>query len=341
MSKSNNSIAHVLPSINFGGVEIAVSKSYKPLNEEFDYKVYYVKERGVININQSSIFELFKNILQKNNYPNILLTSLWWGHLIGIFLYPLGIKWVCFIHSTGYSSIFDRLVTKLALILCDNHIFDSHSSRKYFNSFKNCNNYVVPYIFNERNSKNILNHRPQHTFSWVGRNSKEKRLDLVVKFINNLIEKNIFFSINICIAGEKYPLLDDLAIKYKEFIFIQYNIPPKYIDSVYKNSKISLCFSDYEGFSASTAEAALQGNLICARKVGELPNYLCNKNTIWLDDLSNNSWRDFIVKVIDCVQDEVKCLERRTKSQKYTSKLLDKKNYISELSTALKQLLDS
>ena len=338
MLESKNSVAHVLPGMNFGGVEVAISKSFKTLNQEFDYRVYYVKEHGEIDVSQFPIFELFKKILKGGNYPDILLTSLWWGHLVGIFLYPFGIKWVCFIHSTGYSSIFDKLVTKLALILCDNHIFDSDSSRTHFNSFKNHNNFVVPYIFTNYNEFDSLNHSPQFTFSWVGRNSKEKRLDLLVKFITSMIERDISFLIKICIAGESYSPLDNLAIKYKKSILIQYNVPPQHISSIYKNSKISLCFSDYEGFSASTAEAALQGNLICARKVGELPNYLCNKNTIWLDDLSNYAWRNFILKVKDCIQDEVNLLEIRKKSQKYTSDLLGKRSYISSLSTALKEL---
>jgi len=341
MLESKNSVAHVLPSMNFGGVEVAISKSFRTLNQDFDYKVYYVKEHGTINVNQLPVFELFKNILKGSNYPDILLTSLWWGHLVGIFLYPFRIKWVCFIHSTGYSSIFDKFVTKLALILCDNHIFDSESSRVHFDSFQNHNNFVVPYIFTNYDELKNFNHNPQFTFSWVGRNSKEKRLDLLVKFITSMIDRDVSFLINICIAGESYSPLDNLAIKYKESIVIQYNIPPQHVNLIHKNSKISLCFSDYEGFSASTAEAALQGNLICARKIGELPNYLCNKNTIWLDDLSNYAWRNFILRVEDCIKDEVKFLERRAKSQKYTNNLLGKRSYISSLSTILKKLCDA
>lgn len=344
MSGNKISVAHILPGMNYGGVEVAVSRSFKDLNKEFNYKIYYVKGRGAIDVRQSSIFNLFKMIIKKSNYPDILLTSLWWGHIVGIFLYPLtsllNIKWVCFIHSTGYSSIFDKVATKLALILCDNHIFDSDSSRAYFSLYENYNNFVVPYIFINHEESKSFNHSPEFSFTWVGRNSKEKRLDLLAKFINSVIDQDIPFLINICIAGDNYSCLDDLAIKYKNSVLIQYNVPPHEIASIYKNSKIALCFSDYEGFSASTAEAALHGNLICARRVGELPNYLCNKSTIWLDDISDKSWETTTLKIKDYLRDESKLLKLRLESQKHTRKILSNKNYISSLSTALKKLSD-
>jgi glycosyltransferase involved in cell wall biosynthesis len=344
MSERKNSVAHVLPGMNYGGVEVAISRSFKDLNKEFNYKIYYVKDRGEIDVGQSSILNLFKNIIQKSNYPNILLTSLWWGHIVGIFLYPfislLNIKWVCFIHSTGYSSIFDKFATKLALTLCDNHIFDSESSRAYFNSYENYNNFVVPYIFINHEESKSFNHSPELSFSWVGRNSKEKRLDLLAKFINSMVDKDIPFLINICIAGDSHSCLDDLAVKHKNSVKIQYNVPPSEITSIYKNSKIALCFSDYEGFSASTAEAALYGNLIFARRVGELPNYLCNKSTIWLDDLDDKSWEAVVLKIKDYLGDEIKLSKLRLESKKYTSKILTNRDYTSSLSATLKKIND-
>ncbi len=341
MSSRKLSIAHVLPSMNFGGVEIAILKSHKVLNQEFDYKVYYVRESGGLDVTQSSVLNLLKNILFKKNYPDLVLTSLWWGHLVGILLLPFGIRWACFIHSTGYSSLIDKITIKLALTLCKNHIFDSTTTKEYFNSFKNRNNFVVPYIFSNPSNDFYLNNNPQYTFSWAGRNSKEKRLDLLVKFITSLEKEGISFRFNACIAGDRYSPLDNLATKSKNPISLQYNVLPEKVISIYKDSKISLCFSDYEGFSASTAEAALHGNLICGRKVGELPNYLCNEQTIWLDDLSPYSWEAFILKVKDYLNDESDLVGRRLKSQSYTKKVLGSSSYTSSLSTCLDSILDN
>jgi glycosyltransferase involved in cell wall biosynthesis len=335
------SIAHVLPGMNFGGVEIGILKSYKVLNQEFDYKVYYVRESGTLDVAQSSVLILLKNILFKKNYPDLLLTSLWWGHLVGILLLPFGIRWACFIHSTGYSSLIDKITIKLALTFSKNHIFDSTTTKEYFNSFKNRNNFVVPYIFSNPGNEFSLSNNPQYTFSWVGRNSKEKRLDLLVKFIASLEKEGISFRFNVCIAGDRYSPLDNLAAKLNNSISLQYNVLPEKVISIYKDSKISLCFSDYEGFSATIAEAALHGNLICGRKVGELPNYLCNEQTIWLDDLSPCSWEAFIFKVKHCLDDESNLVGRRHKSQSYTKKVFGSSSYTSSLSTCLYDILNN
>ena len=49
-------IAHIIPKMNYGGVEIAIQKSFKDLNKIFDYKIVTVKNKGLIDINQENIF---------------------------------------------------------------------------------------------------------------------------------------------------------------------------------------------------------------------------------------------------------------------------------------------
>ena len=341
MPETRLSIAHVLPGMNFGGVEVAILKSYQSLNQEFDYKVYFVRDRGELDVGQCSAVTLFKTILNSDKRPDLILTSLWWGHLVGMVLSLFGVRWACFIHSTGYSSILDKMITKLSLTLCENHIFDSDTSKNYFSSYKNRQSFVVPYVFFDIERNNELNKDPAFTFSWIGRNSEEKRLDLLVKFITSLQEKLISFRCHICIAGERDAALDRLALDYKKSIVVQYNVPPENIDAVNFNSKMALCLSDYEGFSVTTAEATLRGNFICARKVGELSHYLSDKSTIWLNDLSQSSWEEFIKKVTDCIGNEEDVLERRIESQKHATRILKKKSYIYSLSTGLRDLCDT
>ena len=62
MSETRPSIAHVLPGMNFGGVEVAIFKSYQSLNQEFDYNVYFVRERGELDVGQCSVVTLLKTI---------------------------------------------------------------------------------------------------------------------------------------------------------------------------------------------------------------------------------------------------------------------------------------
>ena len=338
MSKVRPSVAHVLPGMNFGGVEVAILKSYEALNLAFDYDVYFVRARGEHDVGQLSVKILLKKIFFKDKRPDLIISSLWWGHLVGIVSSLFGVRWACFIHSTGYSSIVDRVITKIALTLCRYHIFDSEKSKNHFSSYKSHQNFVVPYIFCELDNNNELNKNPEYTFSWVGRNSKEKRLDLVVKFIKSLQEKSINFSCNICIAGNRNTELDFLALNNKKSIVVRYNAPPEDIKEFNKNSKMTLCLSDYEGFSVATAEAALRGNFICARRVGELPHYLSEKSTIWINDLSRSSWEEFIQKFTDCISNEVDILGRRIESQNHTMRILGKKSYTRSLSSCLRYL---
>ena len=37
-------VAHIIPSMNYGGVEVAIQKSLKDLNKNFDYKIFTVKK---------------------------------------------------------------------------------------------------------------------------------------------------------------------------------------------------------------------------------------------------------------------------------------------------------
>ena len=337
MFETRPSIAHVLPGMYFGGVEVAILKSYQALNQELDYDVYFVRSKGELDVGQSSFIKLLKSILIEGKYPDLILTSLWWGHLVGMFLSLGGFKWACFIHSTGHSSAFDFIITRLTLIMCSNHIFDSETSKNYFCAYKNRQSFVVPYVFNEDNE---FKKEPEFTFSWIGRNSKEKRLDLLVKFIKSLQDKSISFSCYICIAGVRDVTLDELAMEFKNSIVVQYNVAPEDIRAVNLNSKMTLCLSDYEGFSVTTAEAAIRGNFICARRVGELSHYLCEKSTIWLGDLSQAAWDEFMEKVIDCISNEEDVLERRYSSQRYASEILSQKSYISAISKGLRVLLD-
>lgn len=340
MDKGRPSIAHVVPGMYFGGVEVGILKSYQALNQEFDYDVYFVRKKGELDVGQSSSAKLLKRVLIERKRPDLIITSLWWGHLNGIFLSLLGVKWACFIHSTGHSSVFDFIITRLALIMCSNHIFDSATSRKYFSSYKSRHAFVVPYVFNDENSTGKFNKEPEFTFSWIGRNSKEKRLDLLVSFIRSLQAKRITFNCYICIAGDRDVLIDELAMESRGSVVVQYNVAPEHIRAVNMNSEMTMCFSDYEGFSVTTAEAAMRGNLICARRVGELSNYLCEKSTIWLDDLSQDSWNEFMGEVVACLRNKDDFLERRYASHKYTSEILSQKSYISAMSKGLRALVD-
>jgi hypothetical protein len=100
-----------------------------------------------------------------------------------------------------------------------------------------------------------------------------------------------------------------------------------------------ICLSDYEGFSVSTAEAVIHGNFVAARKVGDLPNYLNDESTIWLDSLSERDWSLFTSKVITVLSDKEECKSRRNKSMKYTTNLLKDQNYKRSFIYAINKII--
>lgn len=329
MRESRIKVAHILPGMYFGGVEVAIFKSHKDLNKSFDYNVYYVRERGPLEIGQSWVFELISGSIRRAKRPDLIITSLWWGHLFGILSALLGSKWACFIHSTGHSSFLDKVVTKIALTLCNYHFFDSETSKAFFDSYKSRASFVVPYILEGTKNPMRFNLMPQYTFSWVGRNSPEKRLDLVIKFLRALDERSVDYSCHLCVAGTAHAELEEFISCSNARTFVRYNVPPDEISEVQRNSKVALCFSDYEGFSVTTAEAALQGNVICARRVGELANYLHEESVIWLEDLTEAAWENLIAKTIEYIEDEALLRNKRTMSRQHIRQVFQSQDYKS------------
>lgn len=326
-------VAHILPGMYFGGVEIAILNSFTDINSTYNYKIYYVRGKGDLEIGQKHILSLFKNILNREFIPDLVVTSLWWGHLVGILLSLFGFKWVCFIHSTGSSSFLDKTIIRLALKFSNHHFFDSQSTKKFFGDYKSYNSFVIPYVFHDKDIVNTCVDL-KYDFSWIGRNSDEKRLDLLVKFINSLQNKKIDFKCIISIAGNPHEELDKLSDESNGQIKVLYNTLPKDIKKINYQSKIILCFSDYEGFSVSTAEAAIRGNLVAARNVGELHQYLCNKSTIWLEEDYENKWDSFVDEIIEVLQNEKNYMQRRNTSLEYIHRYFANKSYIESISKA-------
>ena len=64
MPRPKLSIAHILPGMYFGGVEVAILKSLEELKENFDYNIYYVRGKGGLNANQKYFLKLVNHIIQ-------------------------------------------------------------------------------------------------------------------------------------------------------------------------------------------------------------------------------------------------------------------------------------
>jgi hypothetical protein len=86
----------------------------------------------------------------------------------------------------------------------------------------------------------------------------------------------------------------------------------------------------------STVESILNYNLIAARKVGDLPLYLSDEFTIWLNKLTAKSIDSFCSSILDILSDKKKLVYYQMKCNNAFKEKFKNKDYISSLSTALK-----
>ena len=210
MDKSKLKVAHIVPAMVYGGVETAILKTFKSLNEDLLYEIYYVKFKGELDVSQKHIISLFFKIISKRIKYDVVVTSLWWSHLFGPLISIFGIKWISFIHSTGTASFMDKFIHSFVIKYCSNLIFDSDTTKDHFIcNYTKTKKFVVPYVFEKTHSYNSINLNPPLSFCWIGRNSAEKRLDLLVNLIKIFEVKNFDYNCAICIAGEKSFLFDE------------------------------------------------------------------------------------------------------------------------------------
>ena len=178
-------IAHVIPMMNYGGVEVAIQKSYKDLNKSFEYKVFTIKETGLPKINQRSFIFLIYDILVNKWNPDVIITSLWWSHPIGLILKIFGYKWYAFFHSSKSTHIFNFISTYLSSKFCDACLADSSETKKYIRTLSQKEIDVIPFVF--KNKTNIIPvHKRKYDFIFVGRIIKEKRIDLLLNLTKKI-----------------------------------------------------------------------------------------------------------------------------------------------------------
>lgn len=323
-----------------GGVESGIKKSFFDINREFDYQIFYVKSSGFFDVNQKSFLFLLFKILFANKKPSLIISSLWWGHFIAYLLSFFNIKWVVFIHSPGFSSILDEFFINLALKKAKYFFFDSISSRKKFKKNINGRTFYIPYYFADNELSYEINLKPKYDFIWVGRNSKEKRIDLLLYFCKILEKRKYECSVCIVIAGNKIKNFESVVSKFNfvKFDFF-YNKSSEELNKIYSDSQMVLCFSDYEGFSATIFEAILKGNLVAARRVGDIEHYIEKENSVFLDKTDEFSLNEFVDSIIKLLENKSAIYAKRVNAREFIKKKYKNLSYSNSFIESLKTIL--
>lgn len=266
-------IAHIVPSMAIGGVEVAVQRSLPVLNAELDYRIFYVRRKGVLQCGQEPVWRLFWYVLCGHWRPDVVITSLWWSHAMGWLLLASKVKWAAFFHNSGYSHIVDRLLLKWAWKRASHRIVDSFATETAMRLVGIRSATRVPYVFPTRDPMSPWEARTTD-FVWVGRVSAVKRIDLLVEFLN--LAESYFPQgrVVIVLAGQETAQLAEFVRRSGMSIRIKNNLPNAEILMELSNAKFYLLFSDHEGMSMSTVEAVQAGCVAVVRRVGEIPSYL-------------------------------------------------------------------
>ena len=321
-------VAHIVPSMNVGGVEMAIYRTSAALNKEFEYNVYCVKSQGNIVAGQLKLRDYIKALVRFQHKPDVVVTSLWWSHPIGFISTFFGVRWVVFLHSSGFASFPDWLFTRLAVLIAKHFFYDSGKTAKTLLGKKSESAHFIPCF--------TIDHRIPPKFRvetdvdviWAGRNSPEKRLDLIADIASRVLSIRPSTRVSFYVVGSQFAEFDVLRSKYSNCVSLIYNSAPDAALHAFQNSKIALCLSDYEGFSMSTAEAAFSGNLIAARDVGDLHSYLPRVETVWLESLDEVGLNDFAQKLCRLLDDRASLSDRRESTMEFTRKKLSSFSYV-------------
>lgn len=331
-------VAHIVPSMNVGGVEMAIFRTSVALNEVFDYKVYCVKSQGSLAAGQQKFRNYLKSLFSPASRPDVVLTSLWWSHPIGFISTLFGVRWVVFLHSSGFASFPDWLFNRLAVLFAKNFFYDSENTKRKMLAGVRERTYFIPCFTLDHEDKQVFRERPSVDVVWAGRNSPEKRLDLIADIAHRLLLVRPSIRISLYVAGAQFAEFDMLKSKYGNAVNLKYNDAPDAVLEACQDSKIALCLSDYEGFSMSTAEAAFLGNLIAAREVGDLHSYLPVSDTLWLKNLDEASLDKFAREICELLEDEGVLNARRNKTKEFAANALKRSAYVPAFVAAIRKM---
>lgn len=334
-------VAHIVPSMNVGGVEMAIYRTSIALNEAFDYKVYCVKSQGSLAVNQHKLRDYLKCLLNPASKPDVVLTSLWWSHPIGFISTLFGVRWVVFLHSSGFASFPDWLFSRLAVLVARYFFYDSENTKRKMLAGVGSRSYFIPCFTLDKDGKHVFREKPSVDIVWVGRNSPEKRLDLIADIAHRLMSARPFTRISLYVAGAQFAEFDMLKSKYGDAVSLQYNATPDAVLEAFQDNKIALCLSDYEGFSMSTAEAAFFGNLIAAREVGDLHSYLPKSDTLWLEHLDEAHLDNLAREICELLDDEEVLNARRKKTKEFAANALKRFEYAPAFVAAIRKISES
>ena len=316
-------VAHILPTMFIGGVETGISRFVEESENVLDYRVFYVKQRGKIDVNQQHVFNLFLCILSKKWTPDVVVTSLWYAHPFGWILSKMGIRWYAFFHLAAFSNKLDSIISKFAWRNSLVRLCDSSATHQFLGQFYNLTSCVVPYVFkNDIELSSFADwEKRYYDFIWVGRNHPQKRLDILIKFLENLNSKFENPKVLILLSADESKTLKAFAESASFEIEIRRNLKNNEVLNLLRQSKFYVSTSDIEGMSLSTIEAVQSGCVPVVRPVGEIRNYLDDSSCVRINKIDDEYLNEIVQIVLFLSKNEQEVTRIRKKSSESVNSL--------------------
>jgi glycosyltransferase involved in cell wall biosynthesis len=282
-------VLHVVPALNIGGVEVGLMRSQAELKKTVSFQVFSVKGAGSLNLLSLSWGDVLKLITKRHGRPDVVVTSLWLGHLVGFFLAVCyGARWIPFFHAARSEGILRDAILRSAARFSRFAFFDSSATHRYYKRLDESNSQIVPYRFASYCQDKKQGSDQTYTCIWVGRLSPEKRPDLLVEYLWQL--KRLMPNARPLVVASGEPRVQDEFSKLLKNrgleVDIRSNVLPLEVVGLLNQSALYLSFSDYEGFGMATVDAMSCGCVPVVRPVGEIAAYVDESCGIMITDPS-------------------------------------------------------
>lgn len=299
-------LLHVLPALTLGGVEVGIYRSRQDLTQTMDYQVFSVKNRSSVPVPRLSWFDVLSCVLLRKNTPDVVVSSLWLGHLVGLPLaLVFGAKWIPFFHAARSEGFLRDLILRSAAHLSKYAFFDSEATRVYYGTHTKMSSKIIPYRFR---SVLLAGHSQGNRYYdcvFVGRLSSEKRTDLLVAYLSYLQNLDSGIRPLIILSTVDEGLKDfKLQLESNSVIAeVMVNLDPMEVISLLWMSSLYLSFSDYEGFSMATVDAMTCGCVPVVRPVGEISAYVDDGCGIVIKDISTDGLKSTAMRSLVLLRD--------------------------------------
>lgn len=286
-----NRVVHLINRFEMGGVEVGVLNLIKNSRSN-KYEVIAIKggdksfmsylsdeEKSRLHL-ANGYFSAF--ILLIKLYPNVLVTSLWRAHALGVIYNLIRIKLYRyhFAHSAKFAHIVDKFVTILSVRNANSVLCDSKTTQQWLSKqleIKKIQTVPMNISFLEDSKKEISREKKIGLkFVYFGRLSKEKNLEYCVRFISEI--SNRYNDVIFDIYGRDEGCLNDLLdlsqkLNISESVKYCGVLSPIEVENKLLEYDFYLQSSLREGMAISVYQSLKSGLIPVVSPVGEIPNY--------------------------------------------------------------------